>query len=138
MRKGIADLHRRTEVSQKATERLLNALGSVDDSRSVEELTAEIQKRTSWNGRKVRGLHPWGDDKELFAPSTTASSRSTVSATETCRRFCTTPNRIRQPRSAGGAPRRCQVTDAGRIILLAVLTTARTSINQINQLPKAA
>jgi hypothetical protein len=67
MRKRIADLHRRTEVSQKANERLLNALASVDDSRSVEELTAEIQKRTSWNGRKVRGLHPWGDDKELFA-----------------------------------------------------------------------
>ncbi len=33
---------------------------------------------------------------------------------------------------------RYQVTDAGRIILLAVLTTDRTSINQINHLPKAA
>jgi hypothetical protein len=33
---------------------------------------------------------------------------------------------------------RYQVTAAGRTILLAVLTTARTSLNQINQLPKAA
>jgi len=31
MRKGIADLHRRAEVSQKTNERLLNALASVDD-----------------------------------------------------------------------------------------------------------
>src|SRR5664279_5194786 len=67
MRKGIADLHRRTEVSQKANERLLNALASVDDSRTVEELTAKIQKRTTLGGRNVRGLRPWGDDKELLA-----------------------------------------------------------------------
>ena len=39
MRKGIADLHRRAQVSQKANDRLLNALANVDDSRSVEELT---------------------------------------------------------------------------------------------------
>ena len=47
LRKGIADLHRRTDVSQKANQRLLNALASVDDSRSVEELTTDIQKRAS-------------------------------------------------------------------------------------------
>jgi hypothetical protein len=62
MRKGIADLHRRAEVSQKANERLLNALASVDDSRSVEEWTADIQKHTHYNGRRVRALRPWGDD----------------------------------------------------------------------------
>jgi len=33
---------------------------------------------------------------------------------------------------------RYQVTDTGRTILVAVLTTARTSVNQLNQLPKAA
>ena len=46
MRKGIADLHLRAEVSQKANDRLLNALARVDDSRSVEELTNDIQKHT--------------------------------------------------------------------------------------------
>src|SRR5437870_7530982 len=67
MRKGIADLHRRAEVSQKANERLLDALASVDDSQSVEELTAEIQKHTTWGSRRVRGLRPWAGDKELLA-----------------------------------------------------------------------
>jgi hypothetical protein len=66
LRKGIADLHRRAEVSQKANERLLNSLASVDDSRSVGELTAGIQKHTHWNGRRVRGVRPWAEDKELF------------------------------------------------------------------------
>src|SRR6266478_4064499 len=66
MRKGIADPHRRAEVSQKTNERLLNALASVDDSRSLEELTAEIQKHTTWGSRRVRGLRPWAEDKKLW------------------------------------------------------------------------
>ena len=66
LRKGIADLHRRAEVSQKANDRLLNALAAVDDSRSVEELTADIQKHTHLNGRRVRALRPWGEDKALL------------------------------------------------------------------------
>src|SRR5438132_8236285 len=66
LRKGIADLHRRAEVSQKANQRWLNALASVDDSRSVEELTADIQRPAHGGSRRVRGLRPWADDKELF------------------------------------------------------------------------
>src|SRR5207302_10382391 len=49
MRKGIADLHRRAQVSQKTNERLLQALASVDDSRSLDELTAGIQKSVLWS-----------------------------------------------------------------------------------------
>jgi hypothetical protein len=43
MRKGIADLHRRAEVSQKANERYLDALASVDDSNSLRELVGPIE-----------------------------------------------------------------------------------------------
>ena len=35
VRKGVADLHGRAEVSQKADERLVKALASVDDSQSL-------------------------------------------------------------------------------------------------------
>jgi hypothetical protein len=66
MRKGIADLHRRAQVSQKTNDRLMNALGSVDDSRSIEELTREIQEPAIWKGRRIRALRPWGDDHELL------------------------------------------------------------------------
>ena len=159
MRKGIADLRRRALVSHKANNRLLNALASVDDSRSVQELTAGIQKHTHCNGRRVRGLHPWGEDRELFTAVNQgeflikgfhnrdlqkllyhADAQSTV---ERRRRSAAISRKLRLLRSHGliqKVPRthRYHVTDAGRIILLAVLTSARTSVHQLNQIAKAA
>ncbi len=159
MRKGIADLHRRAEVSQKANDRLLNALAQVDDSRSVEELTAGIQKHTHWGGRRVRALRPWAEDKELFAAVNHGEflingfrnrdlqgllyGAPAESPTERRRRSAAISRKLRLLRAHGliqKVPRthRYHVTNAGRAILLAVLTTARTSVNQLNQLPKAA
>jgi hypothetical protein len=159
MRKGIADLHRRAEVSQKANERLLNALASVDDSRSVEELTAGIQKPAHWGSRKVRGLRPWADDKELFAGINhgdflingfrnrdlqkllyTAEAQSPV---DRRRRSSAVSRKLRLLRAHGliqKVPRthRYQVTETGRAVLVAVLTAARASVHQLNHLPKAA
>src|SRR5437016_12188340 len=57
MRRGIADLHRRAEVSQKALDRYCEALASVDDSATLEELTARSERRTQWNGTSVMRLH---------------------------------------------------------------------------------
>jgi hypothetical protein len=45
MRKGIADLHRRAEVSQRANDRYLDALASVDDSTSLRELVGRGSAR---------------------------------------------------------------------------------------------
>lgn len=67
LRKGVAGLHRRVEISQKANQRLIEALASVDDSRRVEELTASIQRPVIRKQRRVRALRPWGDDHELLA-----------------------------------------------------------------------
>lgn len=58
MRKGIADLHRRTEVSQAANDRYLRALASVDDTTSLGELTAGLCRPAKYNGRRVRPLNP--------------------------------------------------------------------------------
>jgi hypothetical protein len=55
-RKGVAHLHRRAEVSQAANNRLLGALASVDDSHTVEELTASIQRPARWKQRRVRAV----------------------------------------------------------------------------------
>src|ERR1700675_2865752 len=44
MRRGVADLHRRTEVSQKANDRYLNALRTVDDSTRLSELIRHLEK----------------------------------------------------------------------------------------------
>jgi hypothetical protein len=59
LRAGIADLHRRAEVSQKALDRYGTALAQVDDTTTLRELTATIEKRVRWQGRGVRPLHPF-------------------------------------------------------------------------------
>ena len=59
MRKGIADLHRRTQVSQAANERYLRAIASVENTASLGELAARLCQPTTRNGRRVRPLNPY-------------------------------------------------------------------------------
>jgi len=159
LRLGIADLHRRAEVSQKTNERLLDALASADDSRSVEELTTEIQKPVTWSGRRMRGLRPWAEEQarlaavhhgeflihgfrnrdlpKLLYPAEAGSPH------ERRRRSAASSRKLRLLRSHGliqKVPRthRYLVTAAGRTILVVVLTTARTTLHQLNRLGKAA
>jgi hypothetical protein len=67
LRAGVADLHRRAEVSQKALDRYCTALARVDDTTTLLEITAPLEKRVRWNGRPVRALHPFEhDDLELL------------------------------------------------------------------------
>lgn len=159
MRKGIADLHRRAEVSQKANDRLLNALAGVDDGRSVEELTAGIQKHTQWVGRRVRALCPWGQDKELFTAINHGEffingfrnrdlqallyATPAESPAERRRRSSAISRKLRMLRAHGliqkvSHTHRYHVTATGCTILVAVLTTASTTVHQLNHLLKAA
>ena len=58
MRKGIADLHRRAEVSQACNERYLTALASVENTTSLGELAARLCRPVTYKGRRVRALNP--------------------------------------------------------------------------------
>lgn len=67
MRRGLADLHRRGEISQKVNERYLDALASVDDSTRLQEILEPVEKRKRWKGRAVRALHPFSaEDRALL------------------------------------------------------------------------
>jgi len=67
MRKGIADLHRRAEVSQAANDRYLRALASVEDTTSVGELATKLCQPVKRNGRRARPLNPYApDDAKLL------------------------------------------------------------------------
>jgi len=57
LRKGIADLHRRAQVSQAANERYLDALANVDDETTLADLFDQVAKPTTWHGRRVRPIH---------------------------------------------------------------------------------
>src|ERR1017187_7775940 len=147
------------EVSQNANERLLNALASVDDSRSVEELTAQIQTHNRWGGRRVRGLRPWGEDKELLSAVNHGEFLINGLRNRDLQKLLYSAE-AESPQCAGGVlppvsrklrllrahglihkvyrTHRYNVAAAGRAILVAVLTTARTTCPELNQLGNAA
>jgi hypothetical protein len=64
LRKGIADLHRRAQVSQGANERYLDALSTVDDETPLAELFDQVAKPTTWHGKRARALRI-GDPQDV-------------------------------------------------------------------------
>jgi len=62
LRKGVADLHRRAEISQKSNGRYLEALSAVDAEPTLAETAAQVCRRTRWKKRSVRALNPLADD----------------------------------------------------------------------------
>lgn len=67
MRRGVADLQRRAEVSQAVNDRYLDALASIENSTALGDLTRPVCRPTTWKGRRVRPLHLWSpDDLALF------------------------------------------------------------------------
>lgn len=68
MRKGVADLHRRAQVSQAANDRYAEALSSVDESTTVAEAGVSVCERIVRQGRSWRALNPLGQaDAALLA-----------------------------------------------------------------------
>ena len=58
LRKGVADIHRRAEISQAANARYVEALASVDESRSLAELAEAVCRPVVWHGQRWRALNP--------------------------------------------------------------------------------
>ena len=59
MRKGIADLERRTQISQRANERYLDALSNFDTDVPLAHLLTPITKSIKRSGKRTRGIRPW-------------------------------------------------------------------------------
>jgi len=155
MRQGIADLHRRAEVSQKVNNRLINALASVDDSRRLSELIAEIQQPIQRKQRRVRALQPFGQDRTLLEavnhgefPINGLRNRDlqailhpqpAKSPQEQRRRSAALSRKIRMLRAPGILHKvphthRYHVAPEARTMIVAILTSAQTSLKQINEL----
>jgi len=66
MRKGVADLHRRAEVSQKSNERYLEALAAVEHDQPLGATVQPICEPTEFKGRRVRALQPLSPDDSLL------------------------------------------------------------------------
>lgn len=64
LRKGIADIHRRSEVCQQANERYLDALAMVEDSTRLHVLLDQVAKPVTDRGHRVRALRV-GDANDI-------------------------------------------------------------------------
>ena len=158
MRKGIADLHRRAEVSQKANDRYLDALASVDESAQLRELVGPVEKPATWNGKRVRALHPFEDQDRLLLETIGRGeflinglrnkdlqpllySTPPASAQESRRRSAAISRKLRLLRAHHlirkvPGTHRYQVSPKGRQILTAVITASHATVNAL--IPKAA
>lgn len=154
LRSGVADIHRRAQVSQAANERYLEGLAAVDHSTPLQELLEPLGRRVTEpgnGGRKLRCLTPLvGPDAALLQvigrPEFMLNglrNRDIVAAldgtlatdpTQRKRRSAQVSRQLRLLRGHGllkKVPKthRYQVTDRGRLILTA-LNAARQASTQ--------
>jgi hypothetical protein len=64
MRKGIADVHRRAEVSQQCNNRYADALASLDTTTPLGVLAAAVCRRVTKDGKRYRALRPWSEEDQ--------------------------------------------------------------------------
>lgn len=154
LRKGVADLHRRAEVSQAANERYLDALSSVDDSATLEERLRTVTEPATWKGKRVRALRPLAaEDTALLAAVSRGEftvnglrnrdlrvllygSEEGAEPAEVRRRAGRVTRQLRLLRAHGllqKVPKthRYQVTATGREIMTAILTARHTPVEQL-------
>jgi hypothetical protein len=58
LRKGVADMSRRADISHKATERYAEALATMADKTPLSDLANDLCQPVQWKGRQVRALNP--------------------------------------------------------------------------------
>ena len=156
MRKGIADLHRRTEVSQAANDRYLQALASVENTTSLGELTARLCRPAKRNGRRVRALNPHAPaDAALIEALGRGEfcingfrnrdlrqllfTRASVSKAEQRRQAAVVSRKLALLRAhhlVRKVPHthRYLLTDAGRIAVTALITARQASTQELTKL----
>jgi hypothetical protein len=154
MRQSTADMSHRAIVSQNALNRYGCALAAVDDTSTLEELTALVERRVKWKGRSVRPIHPFDEDDHALLeaiyrgefqingfrnrdlqsllypkpPKTKAEQRKRSAAISRKLRMLRAHGLIRK-RSRS---HRYDVSRTGRLIINAILLAHRVTIQQIN------
>lgn len=155
LRRGIADLHRRAQVSQQANERYVEALARVDDSARLEELTRPLERPTTWKGNRVRALHPFqGSDGALLEAVSRGEfilngfrnkdlqplffTQPPAAVKEKRRRSAWVSRQIRLLRAHGlirkvARENRYHVTKSGRQVITAVLAARKATVSQLSK-----
>jgi len=153
LRKGVADMARRAEISQAANQRYLQSLATVEETTSLEQLTKRVCRPVQWKGARVRALNPLAqEDAALLAAVHRGEfqlhgfrnrdlqdllySSKRVPADEQRRRSAGVTRKLRLLRAHGlikkvSHTHRYQLTDEGRTIITALLAARQANTSQL-------
>jgi hypothetical protein len=156
MRRGVADMYRRAEVSQAANDRYAEALAALDTTTPLGRLAATVCRPVSKDGKRYRALHPFSaEDRELLeaisdgAYATDGFCNRDLAArlypaaladpVERVRASSKVSYRLRILRSHGlirklPCQRRYHMTTKGRQIVTALLQAQHATLQQLNTL----
>jgi hypothetical protein len=155
-RQGIADLHRRTVISQAANERYAEALAAGGTPTTLGALLAGSARPVTYRGRRVRGLRPWAPDELALLRAVNRGEfainglrnrdlRCLLYPTPTAdphaqrRRAARVTRQLRLLRAHGllrkvSHTHRYQVTENGRRIITALLAAAAANADELSKL----
>jgi hypothetical protein len=156
LRKGVADLHRRAQISQNSNARYLEALAVVEHSEPLGQTVAALCQPTTYQGRRVRALQPLhAPDMQLLQAVCRGEfllngfrnrdlrpllfSTAVVSAEEAKRQSAKITRQLRMLRAHGliqrmGDTHRYQITPKGRTSITAILAAQQASTRQLTQM----
>lgn len=156
LRKGVSDLHRRAEISEHSNQRYLESLAATEIAIPLQEVVGKVCAPTSFQGRRVRALHPLGEaDAVLLAAIARGEfaingfrnrdvtpllyDDTTLDPGELKRRAARTTRLLRLLRAhhlIRKIPKthRYQLTDSGRLTVHSVIAAQRTNVKQLAQL----
>ena len=153
LRKGVADIQRRAAISQAANERYVEALASVDETRSLAELAEAVCRPVTWQGQAARALNPLASaDGQLLEAVNRGEfaingfrnrdlrgllyTKAASAAAEERRRSAAISRKLRLLRAHGlihkiPKTHRYQLSPHGREIINALLAARQASIAQL-------
>jgi hypothetical protein len=152
LRRGIADLHRRAQLSHKAAARYLDAFATVDDFTTLDQLLQRLEQPRQWRGRRVRALRPLADDRALLSAINHGEfaingfpnrdlrviffPQSTDDKKELRRRSAWISRKLRLLRAHTltnkiTGTHRYQLTSTGRKTIVAILSALRSTVAQL-------
>jgi hypothetical protein len=155
MRRGVADLWRRAEVSRAANARYLTALASTTSATALAEEAQPLCRPRTVEGRRHRALNPWSAQDatllaavssgefalnglrnrdlraRLFPAATAAAERRRQSAAITRRLALLRAHHLLKKVTG---THRWILTDQGRRVITALLTARQASVDELTKL----
>lgn len=155
VRKGVVDIKQRVKISQRSNAAYLQAIATVDADTRIADVLATVTRPTKLGSQRLRALRPWSDpdlaflrtvnngdfitngfrNRDLVAALFPASTSDPVAARKAAAKVT---RLLRLFRAHGIIQRvagthRYTVTNAGRTIITAALTTLDASITKIRK-----